>query len=198
MMISNESFNILVACMRKFQPLEANFMIKLRPLLREIRFKRSELIFLKGVVPTFLPFIISGSARAAAMHPSTNEEETTWMWFENDFIFTNPGFFSEEPADFRIEAMEDVAFVYIERKDFVKFEKSFPMARKLTEMIRDYYLKLLNKYAFDLAVLSNQERFDQFVAAHPKAMTALTHQHIASFVGIRAKGLSRYANFNRK
>lgn len=193
-MISDESFNILITRMRKFRPMEPSFIVELRPLLHEIRFKRGELVLLKGVIPTFVPFIINGSAREITIHSATLQEETTWMWFENDFIYTSPGFFSEEPAECRIETMEDAILVYIERHDFTQFEKVFPLAHKLAEMIRDHYLKLLKKYAFDLAALTNQQRFDQFIAAHPKAMATLVHQHMASFLGIRDKGLGRYSS----
>ncbi|MBB5440613.1 CRP-like cAMP-binding protein [Pedobacter sp. AK017] len=192
-MISDESFNILITRMSRFRPIDPEFILKLRPLLRELRVKRGELIIPKGVVPTFVPFVISGSAREVMIHPSTMQEETTWMWFMYDFIYTNPGFFSEEPTECHIEAMEDGVLVYIERADFLEFVKDFPLAYKLSEMIRDYYLKLLKKYAFDLAALSNQQRYDQFIAAHPKALATLNHKHIASFIGIRDKGLDRYS-----
>lgn len=193
-MISDESFNILISRMKKIRPIDQDFVVQLRPLLHEISLKRGELILNEGVVPNFVYFVISGSAREIAIHPSTGEKETTWMWFQYDFIYTNPGFFSEEPADCRIEAMEDAVLVYINREDFSQFEKSFTLAHKLAELIRDHYQKIWKQYANDLAVLSNQERFDKFIAAHPKAMTTLVHQHIASFLGIRDKGLGRYSN----
>lgn len=193
-MISDESFDILISRLKKFKPMYESFLIQLHPLLHEISQKRGELILLEGVVPNLVYFVISGSAREISIHPLTGERETSWMWFPDDFIFTNPGFFSEEPAECSIEAMEDVVLVCIERKDFAEFKGAFPLAHKLAEMIRDYYLKLLKKYAFDLTVLSNQERFDKFIAAHPKAMATLVHQHIASFLGIRDKGLGRYSH----
>lgn len=194
MMISDASFNILINRVREFHPIDTEFILRLRPLLREIRVKRGELILRKGVVHTFVSFVVSGSAREIAIHPVTLQEETTWMWFETDFIYTNPGFFSGAPAECRVEAMEDSILVYIEHKDFSDLGHALPLAHKLMEMIREYYLKLLKKYAFELAALSNQERFDQFMEAHPKAMAIWSHQHMASFIGIRAKGLSRYSD----
>lgn len=195
-MISDLSFNTLISRMRQFKTMDESFRLQLRPLLHEIDVKKGELILLEGTVPTFIPFIVKGSLREITKHPLNAQEEVTWMWFANDFAYTKPGFFSEEPAECRIEAMEDCQLIYIKRDDFSQFETTFPLARKLAELIRDHHYKLLKKYAFDLAVLNNQERFDQFMAIHPKAMNILVHQHIASFLGIRDKGLARY--YNRK
>ena len=192
-MISQASYLLLIQCLAKLKPMDPSTAIALRPYLQEQTLRRGEHLLYKGAVHSMLLFVVSGSVREAAIHPLTSKEETTWMWFSGDFVYTKPGFFSQQPAESRVEAMEDCMLVSIGYKEFVELSKDRADFNPLFELVRDHYHRALKRHALDLVALSNQQRFDLFILAHPTALLVLNHQYIASFLGIRDKGLDRYS-----
>jgi len=192
-MISEHAFRFFLRTLEKFQGLDPLLNLKLRTYLHETQTPRGENLLRTKAVHQALYFIVSGSAREVTVQPQTGNAETTWMWFPGDFVYTTPGLFSQQPSDSRVETMEESILLYIEKENFNQLELEFGELRPLTERIRDHYHQLLKAHAFALAALTNQERFDQFVRRRPKALATLNHKHIASFLGIRDKGLDRYS-----
>ncbi|MEJ2884629.1 Crp/Fnr family transcriptional regulator [Pedobacter sp. GR22-6] len=192
-MISEHAFRFFLRTLEKFQALDPLLNKKLRTHLHETESPRGEIMLRTRTQHPVLYFIISGSAREVTIHPQTGNAETTWMWFPGDFVYTKPGFFSQQPSASRVETMEESILLYVEKEHFDQLESEFGELRPLTERVRDHYHQLLKAHAFALAASTNQERYDQFVRRRPKALATLNHKHIASFLGIRDKGLDRYS-----
>jgi hypothetical protein len=57
--------------------------------------------------PDQLWFMISGMAKESAITQESLEKWTTWFWYTNDFLFTEPGMFHLTEADEEIELIED-------------------------------------------------------------------------------------------
>ena len=192
-MISEYAFIFFLQTLEKFQAIGPLLNSNLRAHLHETETRRGENLLRARAVHPVLYFIISGSAREVTVQPQTAKAETTWMWFPGDFVYTKPGFFSQQPSESRVETMEESILLYIGNDHFRQMELEFTELRPLAERIRDHDHQLLKQHAFDLSALTNQERFDQFVQRRPKALANLNHKHIASFLGIRDKGLDRYS-----
>lgn len=192
-MISNGSFNLLLAVLKEFAMPSPALVLQLRPLLHEMMVEKGEVLLPTGVKHHLVFFIINGVCMEAVIHPETNKKETNWMWFSGDFIYVSPGFFSQQSARNSAEALQECRLIYMTYLDFISLRRNHEEVGYLTELIRDHYIVALKRHALDLASLTNQQRYDQFIKKHPKALLTLSHKPIASFLGILDKGLGRYS-----
>lgn len=192
-MISEVSFKLLFEVLQKFVALKPGLAEQWRPSLHEIVLLKGEVLLPKGVKHDSVFFMVNGMCMEVITHPDTCKKETSWIWFKGDFIFVSPGFFSQQSARNSAEALQECILVYMTYQDFVALRTAYKEFYKLAELIRDHYDMALKLHALDLAGLTNQQRYDKFIRKHPKALLTLSHKHLTSFLGIRDKGLSRYA-----
>ena len=192
-MISDGSFNLLLAVLKEFGMPSASLVLQLRPVLHEMRVEKGEVLLPVGVKHHLVFFIINGVCMEAIIHPETKKKETSWMWFSGDFIYVSPGFFSQQFSRNSAEALQECRMIFMTYLDFVLLCRNYEEFGHLTELIRDHYTAALKRHALDLASLTNQQRYDQFIKKHPKALLTLSHKPIASFLGILDKGLGRYS-----
>ena len=135
--------------------------------------------------------IMSGSAREFTINKDDKSELTEWFWFENQFMYTTPGFFSQQPAESYIETLEDTHLVYIDFKNFQILKKAYPETEHFSELIRDDRKRLYNSYINQLKMLKSKERYQLLFKAYPKLFNVARQKDIASFLGITPDTLGK-------
>lgn len=136
--------------------------------------------------------IIEGSAREFTVnYDQTSHEQTQWFWFKNDFLYTTPGFFSQQPVESYVEILEDSHLVYIDFQNFHTLKKTYPEAAHFSELIRDQGQRLANIYINQMRSLNGKERYQWLFKEHPNLFNLARQKDIAYFLGIKPDTLGR-------
>jgi CRP/FNR family transcriptional regulator, anaerobic regulatory protein len=147
-------------------------------------------IFLKiGEVCTSLHFITKGCARIFCY--KKENEETYDFVFENDFAVDYRSFLTARPSTVGIEALEDLEYVKIPKKELEKLTKTSlkmqEFGRIMTEMVYIYLDERLQSILYDEPI----DRYKKLLNKDAHLLQRVELQYIASYLGVRPETLSR-------
>lgn len=189
--MTNPAYKMLFEEFERYYPqISSGFKIKVQDKLYEVTYKKGTRVLSYKQIQDSGLFIYHGSAIELFVDPLTLEETTTNFWFERDFPYTTPGLFSREPSQSYIMLLEDTHFVGIPFGDFTMLKNEFPDVELLTENIRSHYDKLRLQYLADFRYPA-YERVKRLEKLHPDIYKRLEIQHIAQYLKINVKTLSR-------
>lgn len=189
--MTNPAYKMLFEEFERYYPqISSGFKIKVQEKLYEVTYKKGTRVLSYKQIQESGLFIYHGSAIELFVDPFTLEETTTNFWFERDFPYTTPGLFSREPSQSYIMLLEDTHFVGIPFGDFTMLKNEFPDVELLTENIRSHYDKLRLQYLADFRYPA-YERVKKLEKLYPDIYKRLEIQHIAQYLKINVKTLSR-------
>lgn len=192
--MTNPAYKILLEEFEKYYPqISPGFIIKVQEKLYEVNYKKGTRVLSYNQKQDSGLFIYKGAAIELFVDPVTLEETTTNFWFERDFPYTTPGLFSREPSQSYIMLMEDTHFVGIRFADFTELKNEFPDVEFLTENIRGHYDRLRLQYLADFRYPA-YDRVKKLEKSYPGIYNRLEIQHIAQYLKISVKTLSRIRN----
>ena len=189
--ISEESFNQMIALMEKLLPLSLKLKRRLKSILHEIQYGKGARILNCRERQTTVWLMINGLAKEAYTNPNTYKEKTNWFWFKNNFIYTTPGFFDQQPSESAIELLTDCKLVLISYDDFSKLKKEFPEAEKLSEMIRSAYEKTRRAHAEDIKSLTTTKRYLKHRPVILELLKVAMQKDVAEYLGMSSDTLGR-------
>jgi len=189
--ISDESFRVLIEKMEKYYRLSAKFKRLLRTMLYETSYKKGCRILNTGSRQKIVWFMLRGLAREIRVRQDTFEEKTVWFWFENDFLYTSPGFFNEEPTETTVELLEDCDTVFISYENLIRLKSAFKETEPTTEKIRgeNDHARLL--HSDDIKHLSTDDRYLKHEAVLLELFKRTQMGFIAEYMGMAADTLGR-------
>jgi len=121
-------------------------------------------------------------------------EITTDFAFEGEWVTDNRSRISQTPSHLNIKAFEDIQVACIHQKDLEELFKQVPAMERVGRLlIEQAYVKLV-QLSIDLQILSAEERYQKLVVQSPQALQRLPLYHIANYLGIAPKSLSRIRN----
>jgi len=191
MAIEQQTFDYLMHKLDYLAPIPSSFKENLKLVLSEEYTKAGTHILNNREIQKKIWLIISGTAREYTTQEGSKYEHTKWFWFENDIVYTEPGFFTQQPAQSYIEILEDSHLVYIDFQNFQSLKKAYPELELLLEQIREHSKRSATRYLDDLRILSATERYQQLFKAHPKLFNIAKQKDIAYFLGISPDTLGR-------
>ena len=163
------------------------------PNIRFKSFSKGEVLLRQDEVCRFISFVISGTVIYYQL-TDKGEELTTDFAFEGDWVTDNRSRVSETPAHLNIKAWEDTEMAFILQKDLeLLFQKVPRMERLGRLLVEEAYVKLVQR-SVDLQTLSAEERYQKLAVEYPQAFLRLPLYHIANYLGIAPKSLSRIRN----
>jgi len=163
------------------------------PYIRFKSFSKGEVLLRQDEVCRFISFVISGTVIYYQL-TDKGEELTTDFAFEGDWVTDNRSRVSETPAHLNIKAGEDTEVAFIQQKDLeLLFQKVPRMERLGRLLVEEAYVKLVQR-SVDLQTLSAEERYQKLAVEYPQAFLRLPLYHIANYLGIAPKSLSRIRN----
>jgi CRP/FNR family transcriptional regulator, anaerobic regulatory protein len=122
------------------------------------------------------------------------EEITTDFAFEGEWVTDNRSRISKTPSHQFIKAWEDTQTATIQQDDLeILFGEVPSMERAGRLLIEQAYVKIV-QLSIDLQMLSAEERYQKLIAESPHAFQRLPLYHIANYLGIAPKSLSRIRN----
>ena len=151
---------------------------------------KNEFFLSEGQVCNFVGFVNFG----VLIYFKTTEngdEITTDFAFEGDWVTNNQSRLNNTPSTINIRAIEDTEIFVIKQQDlnelYLQIPKIERMGRILTEQA---YLKIVDQ-TIELQVLSAKERYENLLKKHPEIFQKVQLYHIANYLGIAPKSLSR-------
>lgn len=190
----NPAYKILIEEFEKYCPqISSGFKIKVQKKLCEAHYKKGTRVLNYGQIQDSLLFLYKGAAIESFVDSTTLEQTTTNFWLERNFLYTTPGLFNQEPSKSYIILLEDTHLAGILFAEFIAFKAGFPEVELLIENIRSHYDNLRLQYLADFR-FSSYERVKKLEKLHPDIYNRLEIQHIAQYLKISVKTLSRIRN----
>jgi CRP-like cAMP-binding protein len=156
-------------------------------------FKKGDILLHQDEVCRFISFLLSGTVIYYQL-TDKGEEVTTDFAFEGDWVTDNRSRISQTSSHLNIKALEDTEVAFIQQNELDSlFEKVPPMERVSRLLIEQAYVKIVQT-SIDLQILTAEERYQKLIAESPQVFQRLPLYHIANYLGIAPKSLSRIRN----
>lgn len=158
--------------------------------LREARFNKGEVLLNMGDSCKETVHVGSGLLRVASIDRVGKEHIVQFApegWFAGD----RGSMYFNEPARFRIDAIEDSAVVFIDRRFFEVLAQHSPAFSHFNEVLLHNHIRHMQERIVLLLGASAAERYQAFVHLYPDLMLRVPQWMIASYLGITPESLSR-------
>ena len=119
------------------------------------------------------------------------DEITTDFAFEGDWVNSNQSRLNNTPSTISIKAIEDSEVLVIKQKELCDLYLKIPKIERLGRILMEQaYLKIVEQ-SVELQVLSAKERYENLLTKYPQVFQRVQLYHIANYLGIAPKSLSR-------
>ena len=154
------------------------------------RLKKDEFFLSEGQVCNFVGFVNSGVLVYFKINEN-GDEITTDFAFEGDWVTNNQSRLKKIPSTINIRAIEDTELFVIKQPDLMDLYLKIPKIERLGRILMEQaYLKIVEQ-TIELQVLSAKERYENLLKKHPEIFQKVQLYHIANYLGIAPKSLSR-------
>ena len=154
------------------------------------RYKKNEFFLKEGQVCNFLGFINYGVLVYCKI-VDNGDEITTDFAFEGYWVTVNQRRLNNSPSLINIKAIEDSELFVIRQQDLSDLYIKIPKIERLGRILMEQaYLKIVRQ-SVDLQVLTATERYENLLHEFPEIFQRVQLYHIANYLGIAPKSLSR-------
>jgi len=158
--------------------------------LRPKKLARNESLLAEGDFCDFIAFINKG-VLIYYKTLSDGSEVTTDFAFSGDWVTDNLSRLTRARSNINIKALEETEIVIL-KNDLLDnlYKKHIKLERIGRILMEQAYLKLV-QLSIDLQILSAKERYLKLLGTNPEIMQRVPLHHIADYLGIAPKSLSR-------
>ncbi|MBB2147339.1 cyclic nucleotide-binding domain-containing protein [Pedobacter gandavensis] len=189
--ISDASFHKLIQILETYFVLNHMFKSTLRSRLQETAYKKGSRILNFHEKQQIVWFMLEGLAREIRVNTETFEEKTMWFWSEMSFLYTTPGFFSQQPSECTIEILKDCRMVLMSYKDWTLLKDEFKETEIVTEKIRGTYDKLRQEHIDDIKNLNTVDRYLKHKQSLLQLLGVTKLKFVAEYMSMSADRLGR-------
>lgn len=151
---------------------------------------KNEFFLKEGQVCNFIGFVNFGVLIYFKSLDNGNEVTTDFS-FDGDWVTNNLSRLNNNPSLINIKAIEDSELLVIKQSVlsdlYIKIPKLERMGRILTEQA---FIKIVQQ-SIDLQILTAKERYEKLLNSYPEIFQKVQLYHIANYLGIAPKSLSR-------
>lgn len=163
---------------------------KFRDFFQCVKLKKNDYLLKEGQVCDFVGFINSGALVYFKMLEN-GTEVTTDFAFENDWVTNNQSRLSNSPSLINIKAIEATELMVVKTSDLSDLYIQLPKIERLGRILIEQAFVRITNQSIDLQVLSAKERYEQLLQKSPEIIKRAPLYHIANYLGIAPKSLSR-------
>ena len=154
------------------------------------RLKKDEFFLKEGQVCNFVGFVNLG-VLVYFKNTANGDEITTDFAFEGEWVNNNQSRLTNMPSTINIRAIEDTEIFIIKQQDLTELYLHMPKIERVGRILMEQaYLKIVEQ-TIELQILSAKERYENLIKKHPKIFQRVQLYHIANYLGIAPKSLSR-------
>jgi CRP-like cAMP-binding protein len=153
--------------------------------LREItsvqKLHKGSILLSEGQISDRIFYIQEGLVRC--FYFEKNEEITSWIVAEGNFICSTYSFIQQKPSFETIQLLEDSVVFSLSHAQLEECYQKFPEMAYVSLKISENYLLLHDERVRSLR-LSAAERYDRFQKQFPGIVSRTKTQHLASYLGL--------------
>ena len=154
------------------------------------RLNKNEFFLDEGQVCDYIGFVVEGVMIYFKSMDNGNEITTDFA-FEGDWVTVNASRLNNSPSSIRIKAIENTELLVIKQQDLSGLYLRIPKLERLGRiLIEQAYLKIVSQ-SLDLQTLSARDRYESLLYKYPEIFQKVPLYHIANYLGIAPKSLSR-------
>lgn len=152
--------------------------------------KKNELFLKENQVCDYIGLVVSG-VLIYAKTLSNGDEATIHFAFEGDWVNNTLSRLNNTPSAISIKAIEDTGILIIKQSDinnlYLKIPKTERLGRILTEQA---FIKFVEQ-SIEFQTMTAKQRYENLLNNYPGIFKKVQLYHIASYLGIAPKSLSR-------
>jgi CRP-like cAMP-binding protein len=154
------------------------------------RLAKNEFFLKEGQICDFIGLLIYGVMIYFKSMDNGNEV-TVHFAFEGDWINNNLSRLNNTPSTINIKAIEDSEIFVIRQNDLSELYIQMPKIERLGRILTESAFIKIVEQSIELQVLSAKERYENLLNKHPEIFQRVQLYHIANYLGIAPKSLSR-------
>ena len=137
-----------------------------------------------------IAFINKGTLRTFYINDKA-EEITSCFCTENSLTTSYKSFIVQKPSSLSIQALEDTELLVIDYEHFRKLYSASPAWQNVGRTIAEKEYMVMEQYAFVLNNETAKEKYLRLLKEQPQIIQKAAVNHIASYLGITTRTLSR-------
>ena len=179
----------LIDYFEKFLPLEDREKSFVEEVFKERRIKRKQFILQEGDKCKHNTFILEGCFRMYFIDDK-GKEHNLQFGIENWWIGDVGSFFSDEPSNLYIEALENSVILQIKKEDQLKLFVDYPKFNRIFRVLAENGMVGLQKRTIQNISSTAEERYLDFSQRYPQFFNRISNVQIASYLGVTPEFLS--------
>jgi CRP/FNR family transcriptional regulator, anaerobic regulatory protein len=155
-----------------------------------VKLGKNEFFLKEGQICDFIGFVNHG----AMIYFKTNkncDEITTDFAFEGDWVNHNLSRLKNIPSKINIKAIENTEILVIKQKDLETIYLKVSKIERLGRILMEHAYIKISEQSIDLQMNSAKDRYENLIKKYPHIVQRVQLYHIANYLGIAPKSLSR-------
>lgn len=152
--------------------------------------KKGAFFIRHGSICQEVAFVRAGALRSY-YYSSTSEEVTYCFTFAHSFLSAYSSFLSQAETMENIQALTDVELLTVSRADILALEQSSTNWLRLFKLIAEQEYIQMEQRIFLLQKETAEKRYQELLVNQPELLQLVPLSHIASYLGITQRHLSR-------
>jgi CRP-like cAMP-binding protein len=179
----------LIDYFNKFLPLDDEEKAFVEEVFKERRIKRRQFILQEGEISKHNTFVLEGCFRMYFVD-NNGKEHNLQFAVENWWVGDISSFFSEEPSNLYIEAIENSVILQIKKEDQLRLFVEYPKFNRIYRVLAENGMVSLQKRTIQNISSTAEERYLDFVKRYPQFLNRISNVQIASYLGVTPEFLS--------
>ena len=163
------------------------------PFIESKNLKKNSYFLQEGQICESIAFINSG-VLIYFKFLENGKEVTTDIAFKSDWVTDNQSRLTNLPSIINIKAIVPSELLIIKNKDLLYLFEIIPKIERLSRILTEQSFIKFTQLSIDLQVLSARERYVKMLKEYPEISQSVPLYHIANYLGIAPKSLSRLRN----
>ncbi len=186
-----DKINVFKEYLNKFVKLtDTEFDQLLLPVIKTREFGKKEKLIKVGDIENYFNFIVKGLIRK--YYKKGTQEIITQISSEGQFILCHESFYSRQPSEYTVEAIEPSTVISINYDDLEKVFASSKNMEHIGRLIITYMMVIKDRWQLQMVKMTPRERFLNFVTKNPQLMQRVPQKFLASFLHIKPETFSRF------
>jgi CRP-like cAMP-binding protein len=172
---------------------------QLLPFLESKTLKKNGYLLREGQICDSIAFVNSG-VLIYFKFLENGKEVTTDFAFKSEWVTDNQSRLNNLPSIINIKAIVPAEILVLKNKDLPYLFERIPKIERLSRILMEQAFTKFTQLSIDLQVLSAKDRYVKMLKEYPEVSQNVPLYHIANYLGIAPKSLSRIRNeiFTRK
>lgn len=189
-MTSNAKFAALWSHIIEFHQFSDGEFERLTSMFKVVIYKKRSFFTVQGEVCRHLAYVNNGCLRT--FHTDEKGDEFIMFFaFPNWWIGDKTSFYSNTPARFSVQALEDTEVFQADRERWEHALETIPAFEKWYRLKTRKSYEAAQQKLIDAQTQSAEEKYLKLLSNSPEIVQRIPQHYIASFLGIKPQSLSR-------